>query len=406
MFCSLFSILSCLLFLGLSAGSFLSLRAAASEADQARRHAFWMDIRTGLSTISCERLDRADCVNYRIFQRQIEDFIADYETRAYLIPFNSDWGFYMAWGRLPAETTFEDLDDYRAYLARLQELPAVMDEYIALMRRGLEIGMTQPRVILSGRDQPIKAQLVERVEDSPFYRPFAEMPETVAGGGRAELVATAGKVISQDVIPAYRRLFEFFHREYVPGARETLGASDLPEGERFYRAQIRLYATVDMTPREIHDLGLEQVARIRPPDGAGQVPLSPLAPRVPVRSRYLLLASDRAAEVEPLPAGGWPIVIYAHGTGGSRHGFANQDFLAQRVVWCDMVFGYGDLDVVVVAFGVLGNQAEFDHWAAAGNDAFEAKVRPFTDRLAFVDDGASVASGVTAMAAAISGAGT
>ena len=234
-----------------------------SEADQVRRHAFWKSIAAELDEISCERLSHEDCIDYRIFVKQIDNFIAEYETHAYLLTFNSDGGFFMEWGRLPEETRFRDVGDYRNYLARLHDLPRAMDEYIALMRRGLEIGMTQPRVILSGRDEPIKAQLVGRAEESPFYQPFVELPETVAGGDRAELLATAGKVISEDVIPAYRRLFEFFHREYLPGARETLGASELPDGERFYRAQIRLYATVEMTPREIHDLGLEQVARIR-----------------------------------------------------------------------------------------------------------------------------------------------
>jgi uncharacterized protein (DUF885 family) len=240
-----------------------ALLGRVSEADQARRHAFWKSIRTELDDISCARLDHEDCINYRVFVRQIDDFIAGYETRAHLLTFNSDGGFYMEWGRLPGDTRFSTVQDYRNYLARLHELPEVMDEYIALMRQGLEIGMTQPRVILSGRDEPIKAQLVERAEESPFYQPFEDLPESLAGGDSAELRATANRVIAEDVIPAYRRLNEFFHQEYLPGARETLGASELPDGERFYRAQIRLYATVDMTPREIHDLGLEQVARIR-----------------------------------------------------------------------------------------------------------------------------------------------
>jgi uncharacterized protein (DUF885 family) len=234
-----------------------------SEADQARRHAFWMDIRAGLNTISCERLDRADCVNYRIFKRQIDDFIAGYETRAYRIPFNSDWGFYMAWTRMPGETQFAQADDYRDYLSRLHELPAVMDEYIALMRKGLETGMTQPRVVLDGRDEPIRAQLVDAVEDSPFYGPFLELPESVAGGARSELLDTAKRVVGEDVIPAFRRLQAFLENEYLPGARTTLAATELPGGERFYAAQIRRYATVDMTPEEIHQLGREEVARIR-----------------------------------------------------------------------------------------------------------------------------------------------
>jgi uncharacterized protein (DUF885 family) len=234
-----------------------------SEQDQARRHAFWKDVRVQLDAISCERLPRDECINYRIFVAQMDNFIAAYETHSYLIPFNSDSGFYMDWGRLPEETEFSNAGDYRDYLARLHELPAIMDEYIALMRRGVEQGFTQPRVILGGRDEPIKAQLVERAEDSPFYAPFRDLPETVAGGERAELLATAERVVAVDVVPAYRRLYDFMRDEYVPGARETLGASDLPGGEAFYKAQIRQYATVELSPREIHDIGLEQVARIQ-----------------------------------------------------------------------------------------------------------------------------------------------
>lgn len=234
-----------------------------AEEDQARRHAFWKGIRAELDGIFCERLDREGCINYRIFVAQMDNFIAAYETQSYLLPFNSDWGFYMEWARLAEDTEFSDAGDYRDYLARLHELPAVMDEYIALMRRGIETGFTQPRVILDGRDEPIKAQLVERAEQSPFYAPFAGLPESLAGGDRAELLATAERVVMEDVIPAYRRLDEFLREEYLPGARQTLGASELPGGEAFYRAQIRQYATVDMSPREIHDIGLEQVARIQ-----------------------------------------------------------------------------------------------------------------------------------------------
>ena len=234
-----------------------------SEKDQARRHEFWRGIRAELDGISCERLSREDCINYRVFRAQMDNFLAEYETKAYLVPFNSDWGFYMAWGRLPSQTTFANLDDYRDYLSRLHELPRVMDEYIALMRRGLELGITQPRVILDGRDAPIKAQIVENGTDSPFYEPFESIPETVAAGEKAELLATAEEVVASGVIPAYQRLLDFFRDEYVPGARNTLGASELPNGEYFYRAQIRQYATVDMTPKEIHDIGRAQVARIR-----------------------------------------------------------------------------------------------------------------------------------------------
>jgi len=234
-----------------------------SEADQKRRYEYWGQVQQQLDKLACERLSHEDCINLRLYRKQISDFLADYETKAYLIPFNSDWGFYMEWGRLPADTTFSKAKDFDDYLSRLQQIGPVMDEYITLMRTGIQLGITQPRVILDGRDEPIRTQMVSRVDESPFFLPFMSMPHFISNQDQAALLARAQQVISESVIPAYRRLFDFFHKEYLPGARETLGASQLPGGEDFYQAAIRRYATVELSPQEIHDIGLSEVARIR-----------------------------------------------------------------------------------------------------------------------------------------------
>lgn len=234
-----------------------------AEADQRRRYEYWKGVRATLDDISCERLEHGECIDLRLFRKQMDDFIAAYETRAFLIPFNSDWGFFMEWARLPADTEFRKPDDYRSYLSRLRQIGQVMDEYIALMRTGIAEGMTQPRVILEGRDEPIRRQLVASATESPFYAPFTALPETLAGSERDALREEAQEVTAAVVIPAYQRLYDFFHAEYLPGARQTLGAFALPGGERLYQAEIRRYATVDLTPQQIHGIGLEEVARIR-----------------------------------------------------------------------------------------------------------------------------------------------
>ena len=234
-----------------------------SEADQKRRYQYWSQVQQELAALSCDRLSHEDCINFRLYEKQISDFLADYETRAYLIPFNSDWGFYMEWARLPSDTDFSNAADYHNYLSRLSQISPVMDEYIGLMRTGLELGITQPRVILDGRDEPMKAQLVDRVDESPFFAPFMDMPGSISSEDQAALLSRAQDVISEGVIPAYQRLFDFFHKEYLPGARESLGAYQLPAGEQFYQAAIHRYATVDLSPQEIHDIGLSEVARIR-----------------------------------------------------------------------------------------------------------------------------------------------
>ncbi len=237
--------------------------AHVSEKDQLRRYEFWKQIQLELAAISCDRLSREECINYRMFGRQIRQFLADHETHAYLIPFNSDWGFYLSWNRWGEETDFNSSDDYQDYLARLEALPQVMDEYIALMREGLRTGMTQPGVILTGREIPIQKQLVEKPERSAFYKPFLRLEEGDDSKAQQELIANARVAVMEGVVPAYQRLLDFFVDEYSPGARSSLGANSLPDGERFYREQIYRYATVDMSADEIHQLGLSEVARIR-----------------------------------------------------------------------------------------------------------------------------------------------
>jgi uncharacterized protein (DUF885 family) len=234
-----------------------------TEQDQQRRYAVWEDVRQQLEEVSCARLTHQECIDYRLFTKQIDDFLADYQTRAYLIPFTSDEGFFLNWNRLPSETRFGKPQDYRDYLSRLSQIGVVMDEYIALMRTGLELGFTQPHVILAGRDQPIAAQLVDSPENSPFFAPFRDLQETMDPREREELRAGASRTIATVVIPAYRRLLAFFRDEYLPGSRTTIAAYDLPGGEAYYQAQVRRYATVDLSPQQIHDIGVSEVARIR-----------------------------------------------------------------------------------------------------------------------------------------------
>jgi uncharacterized protein (DUF885 family) len=234
-----------------------------SEKDQLRRYEFWKQVERELAAISCEQLERVECINYRIFARQIHQFIADYETKAYLIPFNSDSGFYLAWNRWGSSTDFSTQQDYEDYISRLKALPAVMDEYIALMRKGLETGMSQPKVVLNGRELPVQKQLVENPELSAFYQPFLKLNNNISEEKAARLRAQAQSAVMEGVVPAYQRLYDFFVDEYFVKARDSLGASELPGGKRFYEEQIYRYATLDMSVDEIHELGLSEVARIR-----------------------------------------------------------------------------------------------------------------------------------------------
>jgi uncharacterized protein (DUF885 family) len=131
------------------------------------------------------------------------------------------------------------------------------------MREGMRTGATMPRVVLEGFDVTIASHVVEDPEQSVFWTPFAAMPGTMPDGERERLREEARSAIAQAIVPGYRTLLDFFTREYVPAARETTGASDLPSGNLFYEHRVRLYTTLDRTPVEIHDLGKREVERIR-----------------------------------------------------------------------------------------------------------------------------------------------
>ncbi|MCG8435189.1 MAG: DUF885 domain-containing protein, partial [Gammaproteobacteria bacterium] len=236
-----------------------------SLEDQERRAIYWRKVLEDLETIDTNGWSLQQRADYQIFHRQIRHFVEEYDTGADLIPLNSDWGFHMYLARLPSEVPLQNMRDYRNYLSRLKAIPDVIDEYIALMRRGIRLGFTQPKVVLDGREATIAAHVVDDVTDSVFYKPFANLKEA-AGFSRRDvrsLQREGRSTVSKEVIPAYRKFLDFFVTEYVPNARDTLAAEALPGGEHFYQHQVKHYTTLDLTADEIHEIGLREVARIK-----------------------------------------------------------------------------------------------------------------------------------------------
>ena len=229
----------------------------------ARRHAHKLDVRDRLDAIDREALPEATRIDYDIFRRQIVGSIESYETKAHLLTLNSDWGFHIGLSRLPTGHPRNTLEDYRNYLSRLAQVPRVMRENMALMRRGMEIGMVQPRVVLEGRDVSIRTHVVDDPRESVFFDPFENYPVAVPEDERAALEAEALRLITDEVVPAYAEFLAFFNGPYLEAARESLAAHELPDGKRFYGVQIREYTTLDLTADEIHETGRREVARIR-----------------------------------------------------------------------------------------------------------------------------------------------
>jgi uncharacterized protein (DUF885 family) len=216
-----------------------------------------------LDAIDAAALGETDRINHAILRSQVADRLADYRLGDWQIPFNADSGFYTGFARLPYEVPLNGVRDYESYIVRLRAWPRYVDEQIALMRTGLKRGMTQPRAILDGIEDVIAAHAVSDPERSVFWTPFRSFPTGVPDADRPRLAREGRAAILEAVAPGYAALRDFMVKEYLPGARTTLGASDLPDGRAYYAQQIRHFTTLDLSAEEIHAIGLREVARIR-----------------------------------------------------------------------------------------------------------------------------------------------
>ncbi len=231
-------------------------------ADQARRLAYWKDVRRRLDGIHRADLSQTEAVNFEVYRDQLDTLISQQVFHEYEKPFNSDSSFWANLG-FTAARTFHSTQDYKNYVAQLNDIPRYFAEETVNMRTGLKRGFTAPRATLTGRDVSVSTIAeAKNAEATPFWKPFKAMPASVPAPDQEALRAQARAAIEGKVQPAYRSLLTFLREDYIPHATERLAAEDLPDGMAYYRAQIKEFTTLDMDPEAIHQLGLSEVAKI------------------------------------------------------------------------------------------------------------------------------------------------
>jgi uncharacterized protein (DUF885 family) len=229
------------------------------QASQLRRAAELKRMLDRLDAIPVAQLSAEERVNASVLRTILENGIADAKFREWEMPLNSDSNF---WTYLDGSRSFTDAAEYRRYIARMRDIPRYFDEQMVNMRAGLVRGFSVPRATLEGREGSISAFIADDPTKSAFYKPFEKLPSTIPAAEQQALRAEGAAAIGQAVIPAYRKLLGFYRTEYLPKTRTTVSARDLPDGDAFYRAQVREFTTLGLSPEEIHQTGLKEVARI------------------------------------------------------------------------------------------------------------------------------------------------
>ncbi|HEY2090496.1 MAG TPA: DUF885 family protein [Thermoanaerobaculia bacterium] len=236
--------------------------SSVTPADLARRNQQRKDELAELKLIDRSKLPPNEVVNYDMFQRQLDESIEGYELGDYQMPINADSGFHSGFSRLAQEMPLATVKDYENYISRLRQWPRYVHEEIELMRMGVKRGFTVPRATLTGYDKTMSAHVVDEPTKSVFWKPFEKFPSTIPEDARERLREEGRKAIMEGAVTGYRDLLNYFDNEYLPNTRTTLGAYDLPNGRRYYQFKIGEYTTTNLTPDQIHEIGLKEVERI------------------------------------------------------------------------------------------------------------------------------------------------
>ena len=219
-----------------------------------------------IEAIDPEQLDGQDRLSWDIFRRARQDEIDAAEYPDHLIPvsqFFSVPNFVALMGSGSSVQPFNNTQEYDNWLKRAAGWPIWADQAIVNMREGVSRGIVQPRALMVKVLPQLQAHLVDDVEKSLFYTPILQMPEEISQADRARLTREYRDMITQQIVPAYKRLHDYIAVEYMPHTRETAGLSALPNGKQWYAHFARQSTTTDMSPDEIHAIGLREVERLR-----------------------------------------------------------------------------------------------------------------------------------------------
>jgi uncharacterized protein (DUF885 family) len=214
-----------------------------------------------LQAIDRSALPATDRVSADFFRRLDEERIEQYGYHWFLVPGDQREGIQTS-DVLASTLRFDTLKDYEDWITRLRSLPAHMDQTIALMREGIKEKILLPKVVMERIPPQIAKQIVSDPESSGFFKPFREFPDTIPQADRTRLASEARDAVEHNVVPAFQRFQRFFTEEYLPACFDQVSIWQVPHGEEMYAFFVRKYTTTNLTPAEIHAIGLREVARI------------------------------------------------------------------------------------------------------------------------------------------------
>ena len=215
-----------------------------------------------LEMMSIDDFSDENKLNYRLFLDGYKNSAVKHQYQIHLLPFSHRGGIQLQ--HETAETLpLRNFQQYMDWISRLEKLDDVIDQYIALANQGIENQVMPPKLLMSRVLNQIKLQNVDSYINSPFYDAFEFLPDEISNQEQEQIRKQAQITITNVVIPSYVKLLNFFENSYFPNCRDTIGISDIKNGSQYYELIARQFTTTELTPDEIHNIGLSEVTRIK-----------------------------------------------------------------------------------------------------------------------------------------------
>ena len=230
----------------------------------ARRDAHARDMLARVKAIDRDALPVYERLNYDLFLRDFELSVEGQRFPHERLPLTQMNGVHQDVADMVQISPRRTVSDFDMLTRRLRAVPRLVEQTIEQMRKGLDTGITPPRVVMNKVPEMIENQLVDDPAGSPIAMvALADLPADLDAGVRSTIRDGVLGAVGDAIVPAYRSLHKFFVEQYLPGTRDSIGLGDLPDGEAWYAYQIRLMTTCELSADEIHALGLDEVRRIR-----------------------------------------------------------------------------------------------------------------------------------------------
>lgn len=235
-----------------------SLLGQYSLAEIARQHAEADNFLKQLNAIPTDGMGDKDLLSHQLLQRQIEQEDVNYSLKNYEMPVNQQNGIHTRLADLPLSMPFDSVQHYQDYISRLHQIPRVLAQITEVMKQGEKDGLMPPKIVL----ERLPAQCEGVISANPFLRPTKKFPKSFSDADKKRLTDEITKAVNNDVFPAYKKFAEFLRTDYDPKGRTQLSIESLPDGKRRYAEAVKMMTTLNVTPAEVHALGLKEVARI------------------------------------------------------------------------------------------------------------------------------------------------